>query len=123
MWKTKYEVSRPSERVQPPRSPEMAGEAERVRLLSEQVERLADHLERMNFAEYVQLLNKPKRMIFLSLIGGIARGVGIAIGFTIIAATLLYFLQKLVGLNLPIIGDFIADIVKIVDAQLNTPSY
>jgi len=43
---------------------------------------------------------------------------GIAIGVTLFTATIIYGLQKLGALNLPIIGDFIAEIVKIVQAQL-----
>ncbi|MBL0388755.1 hypothetical protein JJB07_19320 [Tumebacillus sp. ITR2] len=80
-------------------------------------------MERSNFAEYVQLMQRPRRLIFLNLISGISRGVGIAIGFTVIAAVILYILQKVAVLNLPIIGDFIADLVRIVDAQLHTSSY
>lgn len=123
MWKSKFDNGRPSERAVTPGKRDLSGEEERLRNLSEQVERLADHLEKVEFAKYVRLLNNPKRMIALSLAGGIARGVGVTIGFTIIAATLLYFLQQLAVLNLPIIGDFIAEIVKIVNAQLDTPTF
>jgi hypothetical protein len=41
-----------------------------------------------------------------------------AIGFTILAAVVLYLLQRVILLNLPLIGDFIADIVQIVQKQL-----
>ncbi|WP_236588234.1 DUF5665 domain-containing protein [Tumebacillus amylolyticus] len=96
---------------------------EETRFLSSQIQRLAIQMERSNFAEYVQLMQRPRRLIFLNLISGISRGVGIAIGFTVIAAVILYILQKVAVLNLPIIGDFIADLVRIVDAQLHTSSY
>ncbi|KEO82043.1 DUF5665 domain-containing protein [Tumebacillus flagellatus] len=96
---------------------------EETRFLSSQIQRLAIQMERANFSEYVQLIQRPKRLIFLNLISGISRGVGIAIGFTVIAALLLWILQKVAVLNLPIIGDFIADLVRIVNAQLRTSSY
>ena len=48
---------------------------------------------------------------------GIAKGIGIGIGFTILTAILLIVLQKIVTLNIPIIGDYIADIVKIVESK------
>lgn len=41
-----------------------------------------------------------------------------AIGFTILAALVLWFMQRLVVLNLPLIGDFIADIVRLVQHEL-----
>ncbi len=131
MWKQREQVGKRSERVIPPVSrsgadpyhPVEQPETRESRALAEQIGRLATHMERANFAEYVQLMNRPKRLIYLSFIGGVARGVGVGVGFTIIAATLLYMLQKLSLLNLPIIGDYIAEIVRIVNAQLNTPTY
>lgn len=38
----------------------------------------------------------------------------IGIGVTLITAILLILLQKIVALNIPVIGEFIADIVDIV---------
>ncbi len=46
---------------------------------------------------------------------------GIGVGFTLIAALLVYLLQALAVYNLPVIGGFIAELVKIVQAQLHTP--
>lgn len=80
-------------------------------------------LERSRIAEYTELLNRPWRLIWLNLLSGTARGVGIAIGFTFFAATIIYVLQVLGALNLPIIGDYIADIVRIVQRQLELNTY
>ena len=87
--------------------------------IGEKLDQLGIQLERAQIADYVNLLNKPTRLLWLNLLVGIARGVGFAVGFTIFAATIIYILQQLQVLNLPIIGDYIADIVKIVQAQLN----
>jgi len=102
---------------------EKKSEKHTINSIGEKLEQVGVQLERAQIADYVSLLNKPKRLLFLNLIAGIARGVGIAIGFTIFAATIIYFLQKLGALNLPIIGDYIAEIVKIVQAQLNMESH
>ncbi|PWK12870.1 DUF5665 domain-containing protein [Tumebacillus permanentifrigoris] len=110
---------RPTERVRD----DHATLPDETRFLSSQIQRLAVQMERANFAEYVQLMQRPRRLIFLNFVSGMSRGVGIALGFTIVAAVILYVLQKVAVLNLPIIGDFIADIVRIVDAQLHTSSY
>ena len=53
-------------------------------------------------------------MLKRNLIAGIFRGVGIGIGDTIITAILIILLQKIVSLNIPVIGEYIADIVDIV---------
>jgi len=56
------------------------------------------------------------------IIGTVA-GVGIALGFTFFAATIVYLLQFLGALNLPVVGDYIADIVRIVQRQLEINPY
>ncbi|MFV9509966.1 DUF5665 domain-containing protein [Tepidibacillus sp. LV47] len=87
--------------------------------IGKKIDELGIQLERVQIADYVALLNRPHRLFFINLLTGIARGIGIALGFTVFAATIIYILQKLGALNLPIIGDYIADIVKIVQAQLD----
>lgn len=94
---------------------------DKVSVLSEQIERLAIHMEKANFADYVKMLHRPRRMMFYSLLGGIARGVGLGVGFSVIGATLVYLLQKLQLLGLPLIGDYIAELVRIVQSNLDNP--
>lgn len=84
---------------------------------------MARRMEISKIAEYIELLNRPWRLIWRNLLFGIVRGVGIAIGFTFFAATIIYLLQYLGALNLPIIGDYIADIVRIVQRQLKLSTY
>jgi hypothetical protein len=86
--------------------------------LQEQVQALIDGLKYKEIAEYVQLMNRPFKLIWNNLLSGVARGVGIALGFTVFLVTSLYVLRALGALNLPIVGDYIADIVKVVQAQL-----
>lgn len=81
-------------------------------------EKMAQQLEKSRITEYTQLLYRPWKLIGVNLLAGTAKGVGIAIGFTFFAATIIYILQALGALNLPIIGDYIADIVRIVQRQL-----
>ncbi|MFD0871981.1 Uncharacterised protein [Chlamydia abortus] len=94
-----------------------------LRELNERIEQLALNMEKARFAEYVQLLERPRKLLWNHLVGGIARGVGIAIGFTVLTSTLLYVLQALGALDLPIVGDYIAQIVKHVQAQLEGRTY
>ncbi|MEW6623168.1 MAG: DUF5665 domain-containing protein [Bacillota bacterium] len=85
--------------------------------LEEKLTSLAHALEKAQIQEYVSLLEKPAKLLYLNLLTGIARGLGMAIGFTILGALVVYFLQKLVVLNLPLVGDFIADIIRMVREQ------
>lgn len=87
------------------------------------IQKLALLLEKSQIREFTNLMHSPRKLIWLNVLGGIGRGVGIAIGLTVITAVILYFLQLLGALNLPIIGDFIAEIVRIVQRQLDTRLY
>jgi hypothetical protein len=86
--------------------------------LKDKVEELIISMEKMKLAEYVTLLEKPYRLLYINFLTGIARGLGIAIGFTILGAVLLMILRRLVELNLPLIGEFIAEIVRLVQINL-----
>jgi len=86
--------------------------------LEKRVEDIALSLEKAKIAEYVDILNNKKRLIFINFISGVARGFGMAVGFTVLGALGIYILQNMISWNLPLIGDFIADIVKIVQENL-----
>ncbi|QUL98724.1 MAG: hypothetical protein IMF26_01150 [Candidatus Fermentithermobacillus carboniphilus] len=80
--------------------------------------KISNSLERAKIAEYVDLLNKPWRLIYLNLLGGLSRGVGLAVGFTLLGALVIYILTRSFLLNLPIIGNFLGELVWIVQQYL-----
>ncbi len=82
------------------------------------IEKLAHSMEKASIAEYIELYQKPRRMLYLSFLSGIARGFGLAIGFTIVGALFLYVMGRIASLNLPIVGEFIAEITRIVQNEL-----
>ncbi len=84
------------------------------KILSKSIEKLSNMLEEMNISELIYILGSRKEIILRNLYAGIFRGVGIGIGVTIISAILIIILRKIVTLNIPIIGEYIADIVDIV---------
>ncbi|WP_226001938.1 DUF5665 domain-containing protein [Paenibacillus sp. BJ-4] len=98
-------------------------QAEQLNRMEKLIRAVSEQMERTRIADYALLLNKPWRLFWLNLISGISRGIGIALGFTFFAATIIYVLQVLGALNLPIIGDYIADIVRIVQRQLELTTY
>lgn len=85
--------------------------------IEENLVRLVKHLESLRIAEYVQLLERPARLIFLNFVAGISRGLGIAIGATIIFALMLELLRRVILFNIPGIGNFIAEIMQIVEVR------
>lgn len=81
---------------------------------TEVLHEISTQLEKAKFGAYIDLMQNPFRMITLNFFAGIARGFGFAMGFTILGAIVLYAVQRLVVLNLPIIGGVVTEIVKLV---------
>jgi len=83
-------------------------------LLEKQIDRLNKILTKSNILEITTLIGNRKQLLWKNLIAGISRGVGIGIGVTLVTALLVILLQKIVTLNIPVIGSYISDIVEIV---------
>ena len=86
----------------------------KVDILNRSINNLIETFQKSNIEEWTYILGSKKEIIKRNLIAGIFRGVGIGIGVTIITAMLVIILQRIVALNIPIIGEYIADIVEIV---------
>ena len=72
-------------------------------------------LAKNNLVDLAEILGNRKELLIRNLISGISKGIGIGIGFSVLTAVLIYILQKIVTLNIPVIGDYIVDIIEIVD--------
>ena len=82
--------------------------------LQESIDKLNRTLERKQILELAELLGNRKELFLRNLFSGMFKGIGIGIGFTILTAILLIILQKIVALNIPVIGQWVADIIDIV---------
>lgn len=85
-------------------------------------EKLMKNIDELNYAftknnliDLAEILGNRKEMLIRNILAGIAKGIGIGIGFSLLTAILIIILQKIVTLNIPVIGDYITDIVEIVD--------
>ena len=90
----------------------------KLKKLNKNIEILSRKLEEYNLQELSYILGSKKEIIKRNLYAGIFRGVGIGIGVTAITAILVILLQKIVTLNIPVIGEYIAEIVEIVEKNL-----
>lgn len=84
-------------------------------ILNNNIERLLRFLEKNRIEEMIDILDTKTEIAKRNFLAGIFRGIGFGIGVTIITAIIIYFLQRLVRLNIPGIGRFISDIVEIVE--------
>ena len=78
------------------------------------IKEVSDQLQRARLGDYVELMQKPSRLLLLNFFAGIARGLGVVIGFTIPGAVVIYIIQKIVLMNLPVLGGIISQIVKLI---------
>lgn len=93
---------------------------ERARRLQKTLMEISDSLERAKIGDYVDLMNKPRRLIYLNLLAGLFRGMGLAVGFTLLGALVIYLLTRNFILNLPYIGNFLGELVWIIQQYLRT---
>lgn len=85
------------------------------RRLEEKIDRLIYSIEKSNLHELSYIIGNKWEILIRNFIAGISRGIGIGIGVTVITAILILILNQLVTLNIPIIGEYISDIVDIVE--------
>ncbi|NLS45547.1 MAG: hypothetical protein GX969_07425 [Firmicutes bacterium] len=93
-------------------------DSETAKTLIHRIAQLSLAMDKMNIAEYIEFLKNPRRIILVNFLGGLARGFGIGIGATILAALFIIILSRIVQLNIPLIGEFVAEVVKIVNSQM-----
>ena len=91
---------------------------ESSRLMAKRMEEHLRALERLQLAEYLRYVQDTRRLMRTQFVSGLFRGMGMAVGFTIPGAVLVMLLQALAQRNLPVIGDFLAQIVAIVQSRL-----
>jgi len=91
-----------------------------LKKLHDKLDQVVLSMERSNIADYVTMIKKPWKYLLLTFASGIARGVGIAIGLTIIAAVAIFVLTKILSqlVTLPFIGQTLAQLVEYVNQYL-----
>lgn len=89
-------------------------EDKELKKLNINLEKINYVLEKNRILELAELLDNKKKLFVRNFMSGIFKGIGIGIGFSILTAVLVYILQKIVKLNIPIISEYIVDIIEIV---------
>lgn len=79
------------------------------------MDRLARRLEAMRIADYMELLEKPRKLIMTNFIAGVFRGLGFAIGTTIVFAVVVEFLRRIILINIPVISDYLVQLIKLIE--------
>ncbi|HIQ72560.1 MAG TPA: hypothetical protein IAB73_10190 [Candidatus Onthenecus intestinigallinarum] len=88
------------------------------RFLIDRIERLAGNVEKLRLSEYLQYVSDTRRLIWVNFISGVARGFGFAVGFSLLGALFIVLLQRMAVDSLPVIGEFLAEVIRIVEKNL-----
>ncbi len=87
-------------------------------MLDERLDRFLSAAERLRLDEYVAFETDRKRRLFDAFWQGVARGLGVMVGFSVLGAAVLFILQELAQRNLPGISNFVAQVVALVQLRL-----
>lgn len=82
--------------------------------LERSLTRIIASMERIHLEEYLRYVDDRKKQFKVNFMAGLARGFGAAVGFSILGAVIIAILQRLVTTNIPVIGGFLADIVRMI---------
>jgi hypothetical protein len=93
---------------------ELLAELQEVRKLNERMDRIALFLEDIRLADVIQNYTAPSKLLWINFLAGLARGLGLTIGTAIVLALLGSFLSQF--LSVPIIGDYIRQLIDYVQA-------
>ncbi len=84
-----------------------------LQIVDNKLDSLMYSLERSRIREYMILTDSRRRLFAVNFISGLGKGFGQAIGFTVLTAMAVYLVSKWV--NIPIIGEYIAEFLDIID--------
>ena len=86
--------------------------------LVRRLERLVERMEMLHLDGYLRYVQNWRKRFLMDFLSGIVRGIGFSIGFSILGALLIYILRNMALANLPVIGRFLAELVRIVENYL-----
>ena len=98
-------------------SPEVR-DMEELEWLTRRLEKAAERMEMLHIDAYLRYIRNWRRRFLMDFLSGIVRGIGFSVGFSILGALLIYILRNVALANLPLIGRFLAELVRIVETNL-----
>ncbi len=85
---------------------------QKLTAMESRIERWAVFLEKAKIDDLLHNYANPRRLIFVNILAGLARGLGLTIGTALILAMLGYVLNQFI--SLPIIGEYIANLLDTI---------
>jgi hypothetical protein len=86
----------------------------RLSVAEQRIQAWLEQMEQLRLSEYLRYVQDRRKLFWNSFLSGIARGVGMAIGFTLLGAALVLILQDLARHNLPLIGEWLDKLMQVL---------
>ncbi|SDY77781.1 hypothetical protein SAMN05421736_103278 [Evansella caseinilytica] len=93
---------------------------EKAEQLDRRLEKISWALEKSKINDVLLNYTNPKRVFFINILVGIGRGLGLTIGTVIVLSLLGLLLRQFV--DVPLIGEWISNILDYVEMNQNSPS-
>jgi hypothetical protein len=77
------------------------------------MDKIALFLEDIRLADVIQNYTAPRKLLWINFLAGLSRGLGLTIGTAIVLGLFGYILKQF--LSIPIIGDYIGQLVDYVN--------
>ena len=88
-------------------------------MTDERMERFIAAAERLRLDDYVRFESDRRRRLTDAFWQGVARGLGIMVGFAVLGAVVVMILRRVAMQNVPFFSDFVAQIVRLTEMKLN----
>ena len=86
--------------------------------LLEKMEELSEDIQKFTVGDYIRFIKSPRKMILFNFLAGLVRGLGIAVGITFLGAIFLLVLIRMAEANIPVIGEFLARLIQVIQTHL-----
>ena len=80
------------------------------------LERLLRVFDMIGFGEFMKYLSSPRKILLWNFVAGLAKGLGIILGMTVIVAITAWGLTKMV--DFPLIGEYFQKILELIDITI-----
>lgn len=87
---------------------------EQVRAITREVDRIAKIVERLNLGDYIGLLQRPARLLWLNFLAGLARGLGTILGATLLVSLIIAITERIIASHLPGVSQFFQDLLRLL---------
>lgn len=78
---------------------------------AEKIDQLIIRLDSSGIAEYVKLSQRTGKILWLSFLSGIARGLGFTVGTAIVLAVVYKILSHIISMNIPYITEWLQQLI------------